>query len=175
LIPSRRGLVKKMSVKEINERVETLEKNMSQMLKMLEKILSTVEKETQEKREGEIQIRQDTEPPLPVSSVLGVHAEKINPWTYNAALRLMNKEIEKKFIEDSLSSYIKTIKVLFEVQEPMTAGEIAKKTGRERNTESGYLNKLLRAGLVNRNREKSKVYFSLGDLQEIEQVIGPVR
>ena len=52
-----------------------------------------------------------------------------------------------------------TVMVMLRVGEA-TAGEVAEKTGRARAVESGYLNQLVRMGLLGKGRRGRMVYFS---------------
>lgn len=110
---------------------------------------------------------------FPIGDVIGVADEqRANPWALEAALALLDDRIEKRAIKSSFSIYRPTLNALKLKAKALSADEVAKETGRKRNTESTYLNRLYRAGLIHRTKRGTKVLFALGNAKDLYQVFG---
>jgi len=101
------------------------------------------------------------------SAVLGAYEYEPNQWAEYTAMKLMRPEVNKKEVEESTKAFRPTISALLHTDKPLTAEEVAEITGRARNTESGYLNRLVRADLATKHEDSTKTYFSLKDREFI--------
>jgi hypothetical protein len=120
-------------------------------------------------------------------SKLSMTAQKnVNPWTLQTASRL-SSEIEREvaplrqqttitpsrqYTARIFETYRDTLNVLKSAEAGCTADEVSKKTGRNRNTESGYLYKLYLAGLLKREKRGKKIVYILEDKGLFNKVFG---
>ncbi len=140
---------------EVVKRIENLEDMMGVLLKEIREIKSqTIELKGHELIDEAVLDPVDYEP---------------NPWAKYTALKLMKPEVNQQEIEESIKSFKATISALLNADQPLTAEEVADRTGRARNTESAYLNKLVRADLAVKTEDDGKKYFSIKDKNFIEK------
>jgi len=142
---------------EVVKRIEKLEDMMGVLLQEIREIKSQTQA-----------IEEKTREPID-EALLGPNDYEPNPWAKYTALKLMKPEVNQQEIEESTKSFRPTISALISSEQPLTAEEVAEKTGRARNTESGYLNKLVRADLVVKTEAEGKKYFSIKDRAFIEK------
>jgi hypothetical protein len=86
--------------------------------------------------------------------------ENVNPWALQTVIDLgsaLASEIAP------LHTYNATITVLKSAEAGCTAEEVSQKTGRRRNTESGYLNRLYKAGFLKKVKIGRKTKYILED------------
>ena len=97
----------------------------------------------------------------------------VNPWL-EASLRRLNTFEAERYITQMRETLESTIKALSSSRRGMDAEAVAKVTGKERNTESYYLNKLCRMGLVSKEREGRKVIYkiSAGKKESLRTLFG---
>jgi hypothetical protein len=86
--------------------------------------------------------------------------ELVNPWSL-AALDLGSALPQYNALRFGI--YQPTIEALKSTDDGYTAEEISKITGRSRNTESGYMYRLFRAGILKRVRKGKRVNYVLTD------------
>jgi len=98
--------------------------------------------------------------PDPPSEFLDPTGDRLNPWV-RESIRLIEAGKARASV-DSLEKYRPTLRALREIGRPATAEEVSQKTGRERSTESAYLNNLWLGNIVQKERKTNKkVYFQL--------------
>jgi len=120
-------------------------------------------------------------------SKLFMSTKNVNPWTLQTAQKLsseLNSEIaplrrtlmapNMQYTARLFETYRDTLDVLKLDEMGCTAEEVSKKTGRSRNTESGYLYRLYLAGLLKRVRKGRKIKYVLEDKELINRVFGTV-
>lgn len=97
---------------------------------------------------------------------------RVNPWTQEAwsdVLRALESLTREPPIEFSKETFGPTIAALRKEEKGMTATDVAKITGRKRNTESFYLKRLYLAGITIRGVRGRKVLYSLTDDKTIHE------
>lgn len=112
--------------------------------------------------------------PFPADVLGAIEESRVNPWALDAAFKLLDNRIEKQAVKTSLGVYKQTIDALRGQPEGLTAKEVADKTGRFRNTESNYLNRLSRAELVEKKKKGRKTVFKIGSEEDLTQVFGKI-
>jgi hypothetical protein len=86
--------------------------------------------------------------------------DDVNPWALQAAI-----DLRSALASDiaPLQTYHDTLNALKSTEEGYTAEEVSQKTGKSRNTESGYMHRLYKAGYLRRIRSGKKVKYALRD------------
>jgi len=110
-------------------------------------------------------------------NVMGVtRVSNANPWTVQSTKRIMEtRRGRKDFIQSAREeTYKKTLRALQSEKKWLSASEIRKKTGRKRNTESTYLSRLYRAGLIEQKVEGNKTLYTISDHQKLERIFGKI-
>lgn len=167
---------------QLMKRIERMERAISELVVVVnalkgsvDTVLNVREQEPRIARSNVIEEVLGTRRPahLPAGNVLGVVDERrANPWALEAALKLLDDRIEKQAIKASFDIYKPTLDVLRSKPEGASADEVSRITGRKRNTESTYLNRLCRAGLLQRKKRGNKVVFMIESEGDIYQVFG---
>jgi len=154
-------------VSELSETVKALKASIDRILEVRERESLSLQSDISERASV-------SRKPIyfPIRDVLWVNERGSNPWARDAALSLLDDRIEKQVIKASFETYRPTLDALKSEPGGLSAEEVAKKTGRKRNTESTYLNRLYRAGLVKKKKQGNKVLYTLGSEENIYQVFG---
>jgi hypothetical protein len=86
--------------------------------------------------------------------------ENVNPWALQTAI-----ELGSALASDiaPLRTYSATIEALKSSEDGCTAEEVSQKTGRSRNTESGYMNRLFNVGILDKFKSGRKTKYMLKD------------
>jgi len=102
----------------------------------------------------------------------GTYDKGANPWAFESAKSLFSAQIGRLIIDRAYETYKPTIEALRSAPNGLTAGEISKITGRARNTEATYLQKLYRAGFTERELKGGKAIYKLADEAGLPEVFG---
>lgn len=137
----------------MDDKLSLLEENKAQ-LETIDKRVTEIEKNWVYKQDDEI--------------LLDTDRGAVNPWL-EASLNRLHAVESEKYVLQSQKTLQSTIKVLSETEKGLDAEAVSKLTGKERNTESYYLNKLSRMGLVNKRRLGRKVIYKINK-EMIEQI-----
>lgn len=97
----------------------------------------------------------------------------VNPWLRTALNELTTVESEK-YVEQSRETLKSTIKALLDINKATSTKKIAAITGKERNTESYYLNKLCRMGLVTKQKRGRQVLYKIIDGKKVQKLFPEV-
>lgn len=101
-----------------------------------------------------------------------IYGKSGNPLALKSAQKLVGYQIGRQMIEDAYNTFEPTITALKSSEEGLTAQEIGEITGRARNTESGYLKRLERAGFARKKLKNGKAIYSLIDEESLPEVFG---
>jgi len=105
----------------------------------------------------------------PTDIFLGPERATSNPWV-DTALRELTQIDTSRFVEQTRETLKPTVKVLLDSKTGLDAQRVGQGTGRERNTESYYLNRLCRMGLVEKIKKRRKVLYKIPK-KEVERVL----
>ena len=97
----------------------------------------------------------------------------VNPWLRTAISELTTVESEK-YVEQSRETLKSTIKALLDTNKAASTKKVAAITGKERNTESYYLNKLCRMGLVTKQKKGRQVLYKIVDEEKARKLFPEV-
>jgi len=82
-------------------------------------------------------------------------------WTTETVRNLVSRQAFFQRTTSVFETYKPTIDALSSAHDCLTTRDVADATGRKRNTESAYLNRLFMAGLLERYRAGNRVYYKL--------------
>ena len=95
-----------------------------------------------------------------------------NPWAIDTAISLMDSRYFRNTVNKSYETYKPTVEALRRESDWVSAEEVRKMTGKARNTESTYLNRLFHAQVVERKRERNKMLYRLKEEKDLKKVFG---
>lgn len=107
-----------------------------------------------------------------VSEIMRDPDRRPNPWAVSTAISLMDSRLYRRVISDSYETYKPTVEALKSRSDWMSTEEISGITGRRRNTESTYLNRLLNANLLDQKRQGKKTLYKLVDEKKLIRIFG---
>ena len=152
--------------KEVLERIKRLENEVSE--------LSGIAREVRETLSGLV----GAEKTLQSFSrdVVGVpYTSDANPWALEASKNIMETRKNRSWISSArVDTYKLTLNALKCGSKWLSAEEVGEKTGRKRNTESTYLNRLYRAGLIEQKTEGSKTQYRIRDRENLVKLFGKI-
>lgn len=109
-------------------------------------------------------------------SVIGVnYATDANPWAIEATKNITKTRQMRDWISSARAeTYKRTLEALKSESGWLSAEKVGEITGRKRNTESTYLNRLFRAGLIKQKMDGNKTLYSIRDTEKLEQFFGQI-
>lgn len=159
------------------DRIDRLEERMNEIyigimdLKAnLEKILSLGEQNHMRARSS-VQIRPEIARDRIYETIRGPDRMP-NPWAIDTAISLMDSRFFRNTVNKSYETYKPTIDALGERSDWLSAEGVSKVTGKARNTESTYLNRLFHAQIVERKRERGKMLYRLRKEKDLRKILG---
>jgi len=153
-----------MSKKELINRIKRLEKEVSELSGITNAVKETLDR-----------LVRDEKMSLPLSrSVMGVTTTTdANPWAIEATKSVIKTRKMRDWISSArINTYRQTLTALKSEQKWLSAEEVGEKTGRKRNTESTYLNRLFRAGLIEQRMQGNKALYTIKDHKNIVRLFG---
>jgi leucyl aminopeptidase (aminopeptidase T) len=156
--------------------VEKKDKEVLGRIKRLEQEVSELSTITKEVKETLNKLVCNEASPTLLKEVRGVpYTSDANPWALEASKSIMETRKMRDFINSSrVDTYKTTLKVLKSKTKWLSADDIGKLSGRKRNTESTYLNRLFRAGVVDQKTEKNKTLYKIKDYQTVVRLFGEI-
>lgn len=159
------------------DRIDRLEERMNEIyigimdLKAnLEKILSLGEQNHMRARSS-VQIRPEIARDRIYETIRGPDRMP-NPWAIDTAISLMDSRFFRNTVNKSYETYKPTIDALGERSDWLSAEGVSKVTGKARNTESTYLNRLFHAQIVERKQERGKMLYRLRKEKDLRKILG---
>lgn len=95
-----------------------------------------------------------------------------NPWAIDTAISLMDSRFFRNTVNKSYETYKPTIDALRKSPTFLSAADVSKVTGKARNTESTYLNRLFNAQIAERKLERGKMLYRLRKEKDLRKVLG---
>ena len=128
----------------IGNKIDALDEKVTKLVSAFGKLKADVD-----------ELRSSTRPIPP--SVLEPRAP--NDWTRMTVQALQGADIST--LAQRFETYKPTVIALRDAKGGLTADGVSEKTGRSRQVEATYLNRLEKAGIISRTRSKNKVVFKL--------------
>ena len=156
----------------IAERMDRLEERMDEIYNVILDLKTSMNKTfalEEQKRLGlrvEPSIARET-----ISEIITTPHRLPNPWAIDTARALMDSRFFRHMINESYRTYEPTIRALRSKSDWLSADEVSEITGRKRNTESTYLNRLFKAHLLEQKKQGKKVLYNLKE-KNLEKVFG---
>ncbi|MCW4018466.1 MAG: hypothetical protein NWF00_07300 [Candidatus Bathyarchaeota archaeon] len=153
--------------REVLGRIRLLEHQMTDLSKVTVEIKNTLDKLANERKTDSTSDRNE---------VRGIpYISDANPWALEASRTINETRKMRNFINSSrVNTYKTTLKALKTKGDWASAEEVGKLTQRKRNTESTYLNRLYRAGLIEQKTAGNKALYKLCDAQTITRLFGEI-
>lgn len=150
--------------KEVLVRIERLEEKVSELSEITKEVKETLNQF----------VCNDKMSPSLSRDVIGVtYHDDANPWALEATRHILETSKMREWITSARSeTYKATINVLKASTNWLSAEEVGEKTGRKRNTESTYLTRLHRAGLINQKTDGNKALYAIKDNKTISRYFG---
>lgn len=113
---------------------------------------------------------------IPEKEVRGVpYVSDANPWALETSKTISETRKMRDFISSArIDTYKVTLKALKDKGDWLSAAEVGEITKRRRNTESTYLNRLYRAGLVEQKSDGNKALYKYCDEQATLRLFGKI-